>query len=129
MVKIERQEGSRLKTTGEAPLSINSQEFEEIREEISRRITACFVKLNKGTFTGGVITAKIIIGLDDEMVKDNEGKYHHIPKPLIDYVVKLTMQTESENTKGSINVDKELVSDEDGFYLQEKRLGQSTMNI
>ncbi len=128
MQKITIQEGNRLEATGEAPITIDSSVFKEVRDEISEQMRDCLEELASGIFKSGVITAKISLSIDEDELKDGSGKYHTIPELSIEYKVNTAMK-KTYSTKGDIKPDKEIIADEGGFYLADKSLGQTRLNV
>jgi len=119
-------------------ISMTSPIFEDFIKNLNNAVNECLHELNAENFSGGDITAKISIELEDAVeVYPESGKgkeatqgRHHYKKPNIEHKVALTLKKKSENKGGYSQQRQELVFDEKNnrFILVEVKTAQVTLS-
>jgi hypothetical protein len=116
-------------------IDINSPVFEEYCNSLNKNIISCMRELYAGNFSGGEISTKIGIELENGYEfytsKDAESgeiteKAYEFLKPTFEHKITLTLKKRHE-TKGGFNERMELKSDGDKFILAEVTKAQLSL--
>lgn len=126
MLEIKRKEDI---ISEENKISFDSELFKELRDEVSKCINNCISQLEGGLFTGGDITAKISLTLEEVPIKNCAGPITRFYTTLsCDYKAQLVLKKKFE-VKGAINPEGEIVYGDDGYFIDEVPDGQIKMNL